>query len=246
MKARVYRLEARRLRVLESRLPAEVDAITLVSRAEADVYDGFAGNNAAIVATNGVDLNYFTPVSPDTPVQRAVAFVGAMDYLPNVDAAIWFADEVWPRVRVNYPDAEFRIVGRRPTAAVARLAARDGIAVTGDVSDVRPSVASAMAAVVPMRLSRGLQNKVLEAMAMAKPVIASPPAVAALAVRPQEHLLLATTPHEWVAAVGVLFDSEERRRELGANARAFVETHHDWGRCLKPLVDAVFPPGDVS
>ena len=246
VKSRVYRLEARRLRKLEAALPRQVDAVTLVSVAEAKVYDEFAGQGAATVATNGVDLDYYAAVPPGALVSRAVAFVGAMDYLPNVDAAVWFADEVWPRVRVNYPDAEFRVVGRRPAPAVARLASRDGVVVTGDIADVRPSVATAMGAVVPMRLSRGLQNKVLEAMAMAKPVIASPAAVAALDVTPKEHLLLATTPHEWVAAVGVLFDSADRRRELGASARDYVEKRHDWGRCLQPLVDAVFPPGGAS
>ena len=243
VKGRLYALESRRLRKLEATLPGRVDAVTLVSLAEAKVYDDFTRPGAATVALNGVDLNYFAPVPTSTPVSRALAFVGAMDYLPNVDAACWFATEVWPLVRANYPDAEFRVVGRKPAPAVARLAGLPGVVVTGGLPDVRPCVASAMAAVVPMRISRGLQNKVLEAMAMAKPVVAAAPALAALAVTPGEHVLKAATPAEWIAAISELFDSPERRAELGANARAFVEANHDWGRCLKPLGDAVLPGG---
>ena len=243
VKGRLYGLEARRLRKLEAALPGRVDAVTLVSRAEAAIYDGFTRPGAATVALNGVDLDYFAAVPPSAPVARAVAFVGAMDYWPNVDAACWFAREVWPLVRDEYPDAEFRVVGRKPAPAVARLAGLPGVVVTGGLPDVRPCVASAAAAVVPMRLSRGLQNKVLEAMAMAKPVVAAAPALSALAVTPGEHVLMAATPAEWVAAVAGLFDSPARRAELGASARAYVEARHDWGRCLEPLVDAVFPGG---
>lgn len=237
----LYQFEGRRLRALEASLTAWASAVTLVSPAEATVYESFAGPGTATVAMNGVDLDYYAPVPPSARVHRAVAFVGAMDYLPNVDAAVWFADAVWPGVRRLYPDAEFRVVGRKPTAAVQKLADRPGVVVTGSVPDVRPFVATAAAVVAPMRLSRGLQNKVLEALAMAKAVVAAPPALAALAVVPGRDLLCATTPAEWVAAIGQLFDSADRRAELGAAGRAFVEAHHHWDRCLEPLLDKLCP-----
>ena len=105
--------------------------------------------------------------------------------------------------------------------------------------DVRPHVAKAALAVCPIRIARGLQNKVLEAMAMAKPTLAAPAAIRALKAAPGEHLLSPTTEEEWIAAVGDLFDDPVRQRQLGAAARSFVETHHHWDRCLQPLVRAI-------
>lgn len=235
----LYKLEGRRVRKLEKRLAETAKAVTIVSRAECDVFDSFTRPRCGTVATNGVDLDYFRP-QPDTPTVPACAFVGAMDYLPNVDGAIWFARDIWPRIRGKYPTAEFRVIGRKPVPAVAKLAELPGVIVTGSVPDVRPFVASSVVAVCPIRIARGLQNKVLEAMAMAKPTVAAPAAIAALGVSVGKHLLSPTTPDEWVNAVCELFENAERRAELGQAAREYVEEHHHWDRCLKPLVEAVF------
>ena len=163
-----------------------------------------------------------------------------MDYLPNVDAAAWFAREVWPAVRERFPAAEFRVIGRRATPAVRALAALPGVTVVGQVPDVRPHVAAAAVVVAPLRLARGVQNKVLEALAMGKPVVAAPAALAALRTEPGTHLLCATTPAEWAAAIGSLFADPARREELGRAGRRFVEEHHHWDRCLEPLLDRIF------
>jgi len=239
----VYRLEATRLRKLERGLPGWTWAVSLVSRPEADVFESHAGRKTVTVATNGVDLEYFTPAGG--PTKQACAFVGAMDYLPNVDAAVWFAREVWPAVRARFPAAEFWIIGRKPAAAVKALAALPGVKLIGQVPDVRPHLASAAVAVVPLRLARGIQNKVLEALAMGKPLIAAPPALAALCAEPGRHLLAATTPVEWVEAIGGLFADPHRCRELGAAGRRFVEEHHHWENCLEPLLEKIVAPEDV-
>ena len=239
LKRRLYRFEAGRLRKLECELPGWAAAVSLVSPAEARLYESFAGAGTATVATNGVDLDYFAAVPPDTLTVPACVFVGALDYLPNVDAAVSFAREAWPAVRAKVPDAEFHVVGRKPTPEVVRLGELPGVVVVGQVPDVRPYVARATVVVVPMRLSRGLQNKVLEAMAMAKAVVAAPPALAALAAVPGRDLLCADAPAEWAEAVAGLLADPARRRELGTNARAFVERHHHWDRCLEPLLDLV-------
>jgi sugar transferase (PEP-CTERM/EpsH1 system associated) len=238
-KRRLYRFEAGRLRKLECELPGWAAAVSVVGPAEARLYESFAGAGTATVATNGVDLDYFAPVPADAPTVPACAFVGALDYLPNVDAAVSFVREVWPAVRAKVPDAEFHVIGRKPTPEVVRLGELPGVVVVGQVPDVRPYVARAAATVVPVRLSRGLQNEVLEAMAMAKPVIAAPPALAALAAVPGRDLVCANTPAEWADAVAGLLSDSARRRELGANARRFVEDHHHWDRCLQPLLDLV-------
>ncbi len=236
----LYRLEAARVRRLERGLPKWTRAVSLVSHAEAAVFESFAGAGTVTVALNGVDLDYFGP--SDIPEKRACAFVGALDYLPNVDAAVWFADAVWPRVRERFPDAEFRLVGRKPAPAVRKLADRPGVTLVGPVPDVRPFLADAAVAVVPLRLARGLQNKVLEALAMGKATVAAPAALAALGTVPGTHLLAATTPGEWADAVGSLFADPPRRAALGAAGRRFVEENHDWERCLRPLVDRIVGP----
>lgn len=235
----LYRLEAARVRKLERGLATWARAVAMVSRAEADVFDSFAGPGAATVAANGVDLDYYRPAVGR--VRRACAFVGALDYLPNVDAAVWFAREVWPLVRREFPDAEFRVIGRKPAPAVLQLASLPGVSLVGQVPDVRPHVASAAVVVVPLRLARGIQNKVLEALAMGKPVVAAPPALAALGTVPGRHLLAATTPAEWVGAVSALFRDPARCRDLGIAGRQFVEDHHRWDTCLEPLIDKIFP-----
>jgi sugar transferase (PEP-CTERM/EpsH1 system associated) len=237
----IYRTEGHRVRKLEREIAGWAHGVTLVSRAEVEVFDGFTAPGTATVATNGVDLDYFQP-QPDTPVVPACAFVGAMDYFPNVDAAVWFATTIWPRVRQQHPTAEFRVIGRKPAAAVLKLSTLPGVTVVGPVPDVRPHVASAAVAVCPIRVARGLQNKVLEAMAMGKPTVAAPPAVAALRAEVGTHLLSPTTADEWVNTLNDLLANPARQFELGRAARRFVEDHHHWDRCLRPLVEMMFPP----
>lgn len=236
----LYQFEGSRLRKLEAKLPTWVGAVAVVSAAEAKIYEDFAGAGTATVASNGVDLAYFAP-QPAQPQVQACVFVGALDYLPNVDAAGWFAREIWPQVRTRFPEAEFWIVGRKPVEAVLALKSIPGVKVVGQVPDVRSYVAQAQVAVVPMRLSRGLQNKVLEALAMEKAVVAAPPALAALQTVSRRDLIAAQTPEEWQAAIAELFESATRRAELGRAGRQYVETHHHWDRCLAPFLDQIVP-----
>lgn len=235
----LYRLEAARVRKLEAALAKEVRAASVVSRAEAAVYDAFTHSGAATVATNGVDLAYFAPQAVEE--QPALAFVGALDYLPNEDAAVWFTNEMWPAIRARFPAAEFRIIGRSPTPAVRALAAVPGVNLIGQVPDVRPFVASASVVVVPLRLARGVQNKVLEAMAMGKAVVAAPASLAALETVSGTHLLSASTTAEWIESVCALLSDPQRRQALGAAARQYVCERHHWEHCLQPLLNAIFP-----
>ena len=234
----LYTLEGQRVRRLEQWIAEWATAVTIVSSAECAVFDGFTRPGAGTVATNGVDLDYFRP-QPEVEVVQACAFVGALDYFPNVDGAVWFARDIWPAIRERHPRAEFWIIGRKPTPAVVRLGALDGVKVIGAVPDVRPYVAKAALAICPIRIARGLQNKVLEAMAMAKPTVAAPAAIQALLAVPGEHLLSPATEAEWISTVGELLVDTARQRELGSAAREFVEVHHHWDRCLQPLVRTV-------
>jgi glycosyltransferase involved in cell wall biosynthesis len=212
--------------------------MAVVSEAEASILDQAVGQKGIATAIpNGVDLDYFAP--RDVREDLACVFVGAMDYLPNVDAVTWFADAVWPQVRERHPGAEFRIVGRKPSEAVQALEGRPGIVVTGTVPDVRAHLAAAAVSVVPMRLSRGLQNKVLESLSMSKATIVSPPALAALSAMPGRDVVRAESVDDWVTGICHLFLDFSRRRELGLNGRRFVEANHDWVSCLNPLTELI-------
>jgi polysaccharide biosynthesis protein PslH len=172
----LYGLEARRMRALEVRLGQEARCTFLSTAAELALYQSFAPGVPAKRMENGVDFDYFAPqLAPaDLAERRAAVFIGAMDYYPNVDAACWFASEVFSQLRRKIAGFEFWIVGRNPTKAVRKLARIPGITVTGAVPDIRPYIAAASSIVAPLRIARGIQNKVLEPLAMDKPVLVSP------------------------------------------------------------------------
>jgi polysaccharide biosynthesis protein PslH len=172
-----YRLEGGRLRAVEAAAAARSVCTFFSTGAETELFQRVMPEAEAQAMENGVDFGYFDRrAAVDTSAlqgRRFVVFTGVMDYYPNADAACWFAESVFPAMRERDPGLEFLIVGRNPTSAVAKLAERPGITVTGSVPDVRPYLLAARAAVVPLRIARGIQNKVIEALAMGKPVYAS-------------------------------------------------------------------------
>lgn len=229
----LYRLEGRRLRRLEGGLAGWARAVTVVSAAEVSLYRRFCPDGPVRLAPNGVDLEYFRPAAG--PEEPACAFVGALDYRPNVEGIRWFCAEVWPAITAGCPGARLYVVGRRPTPPVQRLACQPGVEVVGAVPDIRSYLARSAMAVAPLPIARGVQNKVLEALAMGKAVVASPQALAGVPAQPGTHLLSASTPREWAAAVLRLLEAPALRRRLGAAGRAFVEESGQWERCLRPL-----------
>jgi sugar transferase (PEP-CTERM/EpsH1 system associated) len=189
------------------------------------------------VLPTGVDTAYFDPglpyADPFAGQGPAIVFTGAMDYHPNVDGVCWFAEEILPLVRAAVPGAHFCIVGSKPADAVRALARREGVTVTGRVPDVRPYLARAAAVVAPLRIARGVQNKVLEAMAMARPIVATPNAVQGIeGVTPGE-LTVAETASEFAAGVARVLDS------AGAGcvsaARDFVAHRYAWRAQVETL-----------
>src|SRR6185436_3795466 len=168
----LQRLEARRLARFEIETVRRFDHALFVSAAEARDFGRRAGDPPVAVVGNGVDLDAFA-LRNGTPVAPEIVFTGTMDYFPNVDAVQYLSASILPRVRDAVPAARFTIVGRNPTRAVRRLAREPEVTVTGAVPDVRPYLARAAVAVAPMRIARGVQNKVLEAMAAGVPVVAT-------------------------------------------------------------------------
>src|SRR6267143_1853636 len=229
----LYRREAEILFEVERRYAAAFDASLFVSEAEARLFTAQAPEAATRVSVveNGVDTEYFSPQraypNPYAADEAVLVFTGAMDYWANVDAVAWFAREVFPQVLSNFPQARFYIVGTRPTRAVRDLARLPGIRVTGAVPDTRPYLAHARAAVAPLRIARGVQNKVLEAMAMACPVVAS--RQAADGIRSCAELLeWSTDAPETAARLLLKLLREPAPTALGEALRAHVSRHYSW------------------
>jgi sugar transferase (PEP-CTERM/EpsH1 system associated) len=238
-KSWLYRLEARRVAKLEQQIGTWADAVSVVSAAEAGTLREREHPGPVIVASNGVDLEYWQP-RPDTPTDPfTVAFVGVMDYRPNVDAVGTFL-RPWQRLLERFPQARLQVIGRSPTKGLRTLPHfLPSVEIVGAVPDVREYLARATVSIAPLRLGRGVQNKVLEAMAMGKAIVASPRALAGIPCEPGHDLLLATTPDEWVESIGQLFQNAERQAQLGANARKYVERQHCWNECLAPVTQAL-------
>jgi polysaccharide biosynthesis protein PslH len=195
---------------------------------------------------NGVDLGRFDGRLPfDNPYGAAPAlvFTGTMDYRPNVEAVVWFAQTVMPVLRQSSPALEFHIVGARPSAAVLALATLPGVHVVGGVPDTRPWIAHAAAAVAPLRIARGIQNKVLEAMAMGRPVIASTPAFEGVRAVAGQDLLVADGADATAAAILAVLRGEHPG--LGAAARLAMVRGHDWAMTLRRL-DPLLPAPRVT
>jgi sugar transferase (PEP-CTERM/EpsH1 system associated) len=233
----LYRREARLLLDYERAVTGAFDATVLVSRTESEMFRRLAPEHAQKIehVNNGVDCEYFSPElefgNPYGATDRVLVFTGAMDYWPNIDAAQWFAREVFPHVRARYAAAQFFIVGARPTPAVKKLAQTAGVTVTGSVPDVRPYLAHAAIALAPLRVARGVQNKVLEAMAMARPVVASPQAAAGVEAVVGRELLVADGATAYVDTLCALLDKADLR-VLARAGRERVLTDYSWTRNL--------------
>lgn len=226
-----------KLRRYEPRLAAQFDRTLITSRTDADALRALADAQLVSpridIVPNGVDLEYFRPQPPPAPGMRSVVFSGKMSYAANHDAALYFATRIWPRVRAQCPDATLTLAGSRPHADLLALGARPelGIEITGHVADLRPFLARATVAVCPLRIGVGIQNKALEAMAMARAVVATPLAVRALPPdAPGRVLRVADAPDAFADAVTHLLTHPDEAGRLGEVARGYVKEHHDWHR----------------
>jgi sugar transferase (PEP-CTERM/EpsH1 system associated) len=235
----LYRREADRLLAFERHVAGELDNTVFVSEEEADLFRSLAPECAAKITyrIQGVDSDFFDP-SGDYPDPfpagaPALVFTGAMDYWPNVDAVGWFAEQAWPVIRRQVPNARFFIVGMRPTPEVSKLAEQPGITVTGAVPDVRPYLAHAHGAILPLRIARGIQNKVLEAMAMQLPIIGTAGALTGIAPCAGFKPIISES-------ADTLADSASRLlrqpRRADSAARACVLQRYNWDANLQRIV----------
>jgi polysaccharide biosynthesis protein PslH len=246
----IYRREGRQLLDFERRVAAHALRSFFVTPAEVALFTDLAPECDAQVEAmgNGVDSDFFSPVhggaSPYAEDELPIVFTGAMDYWPNVDAVCWFATEVLPELRRQEPRLRFHIVGRSPTPAVQALAG-EGVSVSGTVPDVRPYLAHAAAVVAPLRIARGVQNKVLEAMAMGRPVVAASACTGAIEAKPGSDLLAATTADDYIAAVRQLLADPRAATQIGSNGRQRILAHYSWDAHLAGI-DHYLPQSNLS
>ena len=245
----IYRRESERLLSFERTVAREFAASVFVTAEEAALFRRLAPDvpvERVIAVANGVDTDYFNPdreyPNPYPAGERVLVFTGAMDYWANVDAVDWFARTVFPDIYRAAPDIRFYIVGARPTAAVQQLAILPGVTVTGTVPDVRPYLAHAEFSVAPLRIARGVQNKVLEAMAMGKPVLATSAAMEGIGPSQPidsrfekempEGVGVADQPEKLAQQALALLTDRVGTRQRGCGNREWVLRHYDWDRNL--------------
>lgn len=228
----VYALEARRLRAYEASLSRRFERIVLATSNEVRLLKSFAPEARAAAIPNGVDLDYFHPLDLPKAKSPTLVFTGQMDYFANVDGIVSFAREVFPRLKKRFQDLELVIVGRSPVPAVRSLAEIPGIFVTGAVGDIRPFLARAWAFVAPLRIAQGVQNKVLEAMAMNVPVVCTGKVLAGLAEGEFRHgrdLLAADGAEDLEGSIARLLEDPAERERLADCARQRLRAAYRWG-----------------
>ena len=229
-----YRLEAAKLQTAEAELSAHFDVCTCITAAELQSLQSYGSARVSGWFPNGVDLDYFNANNNDNDYDcNNICFIGRMDYYPNVQAMSRFCEEVFPIIRRERPDAKLTIVGADPVRAVRKLGKLEGVKVTGTVPDVRPYLQRAAVSIAPMLIARGIQNKILEAMASGVPVVASRLAAAGIDAKPGEHFLVADMPENFAAAVLQMLSAPRRRATLARAARRFVEQNYSWGHAMQ-------------
>jgi polysaccharide biosynthesis protein PslH len=236
----VHKREGKKLGEFEAETANRADANLFVSEAEAALFRARSGAENVSALGNGIDTVFYDPAAKIKKLHPAfpdplIVFTGQMDYRPNIEAVSDFAQNAFPAIRVAHPETSFAIVGRNPTQAVVDLSMLPGVMVTGAVDDVRTWLNGADVVVAPLRIARGIQNKVLEAMAMAKPVVASAAAAEGIDAVDGEHFMVARDVADEARIVSNLLSDTKRRLALGKAAREHVIAHYGWDQQLAVL-----------
>jgi polysaccharide biosynthesis protein PslH len=230
----VYAIEERRFSSYERHIALTFSHALVCTAAEQSDFERLIPGAPVSLVGNGVDLEYFR--SKGIAKQPgSIVFTGVMDYFPNIDAVLWFCYEILPIVQRHIPEAGLTICGSRPVAAVRRLAKRRGVTVTGRVPDTRPYMDRAEVFVAPLRMARGIQNKLLEALAMGLPCVASSAAATGTAVPDGEGIIAANNREEFAEHIVRLLRDRAFRAEMAEKARAAAELNYRWETQLAKL-----------
>ncbi len=238
----LYRLEGRRLATKEQWWAHASDATIVITQAESIELRRFVLEGKLHVVTNGVHMPTTHEKSEQEQKEASngkpnqlpvIGFVGVMDYRPNVDAVCWFVENCWEEIRQAYPKCEFRIVGRNPSRAVKKLGRVAGVTVVGEVKEVSDELNKFTVSIAPMRMARGLQNKVLEAMVAEIPVVLSSKAAKGISGKNGETYLVADSPDHVIRSISRLLSDPNLRERIGQMGYRFVSLHHNWIESLR-------------
>jgi sugar transferase (PEP-CTERM/EpsH1 system associated) len=220
--------EWRKMEAAERRYLRLADRVLAVSETDRDAFAAFLSAEKLTVIPTGVDVEYFQPLAGEEAANSLV-FTGSMDWLPNEDAILYFADAILPLIREHSPEVFLDVVGRNPSRKLQALAESEkSIRLTGWVDDIRPFVGRGSICIVPLRIGGGTRLKIFEAMAMGKAVVSTSVGAEGLAVRSGENIVLADTPNDFAQAVISLLRDPRRRQQLGAAARTLVQENYSW------------------
>ena len=233
-----YWWEGTRLRAEEKRLARRFDFCTAITRAERQTMIDYGVQTPTDWFPNGVDNSFFAPVADVAYDPNTIVFIGRMDYFPNQQCMVDFCAEILPRLQARRPALRLQIVGADPSPEILKLGELPGVTVTGTVPDVRPYVTQAALTVAPLRIARGTQNKILEAMAMGTPVVCSSVAAGGVDAVPGEHIMTADTPEDACNTILRILDNPPERARLAQAGRARVLSNHAWPSSMKRL-DAI-------
>jgi len=236
----LYKIEAKRLAVFERKTNRYFDVSIFVSEEESHLFTQMVPDAKQVkTIANGIDHTYFSPesISPESEsTSQIIMFAGAMDYYANVEGVEWFCKEIFPMIRDKIPGVLFYIVGNNPHPRVRALGNIKNVIVTGFVDDMRPYYQQADLCVVPLRVARGIQNKVLEAMSMEKSVVSTSDALCGIHASHGDHLFQADTPKMMAHYILMLLGDKKLSRETGRAARKFVKKNFSWERSMEKLV----------
>lgn len=230
--------EARLLKRGEIDRCRKADLVTVTSERERKILQQELPHQIAVVP-NGVDIEMFIRDETAREQPRQIIFTGTMDYYPNTQAALFFAQQCWPLIRAQIPDATWQIIGRNPPSEVQHLTQMPGVTVTGWVPDMRPYLAEAAIAIAPLQIGSGTRLKILEALSMRRAVVSTSLGCEGLSVESGKHLLVADQPQAFAEAVTTLLQRSELRKTLGDAGRALVEAAYGWDRCSADLLYAL-------
>lgn len=220
----------------EPRYLSSADAIASVSPREKEATNHRTGRGIDVWnVPNGVAVEEFEPLPPPHEGTQEIAFVGGMGVKRNADAARWFVEEIFPRVLESEPDTRFSIVGSNPLPEVRACNDKIGVTVTGTVPDVRPYYKDANVVVVPQRFGAGTKLKVLEALALQRPLVTTPNGAQGIGLEDGEHAFVREDPEEFASAIVSLLQDPDRGRNLTKRGRDFVETHYAWSSIVDDL-----------
>jgi sugar transferase (PEP-CTERM/EpsH1 system associated) len=233
-------LQTPRLKRYEADTCRAAHLVTCVSMEDAAVLRQLAPGLQPVIVPNGIDFDTYqaTQIPPELQATLNLAFTGKMDYRPNIDAALWFIEAIWPRIRAARPEVRFFVVGQKPPEALRRWHDQNGVVVTGSVEDPRPYIAAAAVYVAPLRMGGGTRFKLLEAMALSRPIVSTTLGAEGFAVQSGRELLLADMPAEFSAAVLKLLAEPATAQALAQAGYAFARASYDWSAIIPKLETA--------